>query len=101
MWLLLKLTFTYIQLNDTLCVIDLAWNGVADEGATILAQVLMSNSTLLEIDLTCNRITLEGAFTLCDGLTYNATLQILKVHIVCKIFQHIKQIVTFKFCCLY
>ena len=60
-------------------MLDLAWNGVTDDGARVLTRVLHFNKTLEELDLTCNRISHDGAVALCEGLRTNSTLRVLKV----------------------
>ena len=68
-----------LQLNETLRVLDLAWNGIADEGAHILGAILLYSTVLRELDITCNRISLEGCLYVCQGLLKNTTLKVLKV----------------------
>ena len=67
------------QMNETLCVLDLSWNGIADDGAHILSGVLLYNNTLHELDVSSNRISQEGCFCFAQALLKNNALRILKV----------------------
>ena len=66
-------------MNETLCVLDLSWNGIADDGAHILSGVLLYNNTLHELDVSSNRISQEGCFCFAQALLKNNALRILKV----------------------
>ena len=49
-----------IKNHATLEVLDLSWNGLADDGTVFLVQALKVNTTLLKLNLTSNRITKKG-----------------------------------------
>jgi len=59
-------------------VLDLSWNGFADDGAAAVGDSLRENNTLLELDLSNNRISTKGALRLSEGLKVNDTLKILR-----------------------
>ena len=63
-------------------MINLSWNGLANDGAKALGRALRYNSSLLELDVTCNRVNMEGAVALADGLRSNSALRWLKVGII-------------------
>jgi Leucine Rich repeat len=66
-------------MNNSLTVVDLSYNGLADNGALALSRCLRSNVHLTDLDITCNRISMVGAKTLASGLQMNGTLSVLKV----------------------
>ncbi len=57
-------------------VLDLAWCGLGDEGARVIAEMLKVNSTLLEISLWGNGIGVEEAQSIAEALNMNSTLQL-------------------------
>ena len=60
-------------------MINLSWNGFADDGAAVLAKALASNETLLQLDVSCNRISTDGLVLLAEGIKANRRLTVLKV----------------------
>ncbi len=67
------------QGNSRLKEVNLAYNGLCDEGAVAVADILKNNSILLELDITNNRITTQGAAAIAKGLEANETMQVFKV----------------------
>ena len=54
-------------------------NGLGNEGALAIGEILKNNHVLRELDVSSNRITAEGALLLAKGLDSNEELHILKV----------------------
>ena len=67
-----------MRANCTLQILDMSWNGIADEGAAAFGESLKENNTLIDLDITNNRISTEGALALAKGLQINNTLKILR-----------------------
>lgn len=65
--------------NSALKILNLSWNGIGNEGANALADVLKVNDVLVHLDISNNQIDNEGAKKLCRGLEANEKLRILKV----------------------
>ena len=64
--------------NSSIEILDLSWNGFADEGAEVMESLKM-NGTLPVLDLGHNRITEKGAKGLAKGLEINKTLRVLRI----------------------
>ena len=73
-------TFT-VQENVRLKSLNLAWNGLGQEGGAAVADALMSNQALLELDLTGNRLGLDTAKRMAKVLTSNDSIRVLKVRV--------------------
>ena len=67
------------QNSSRLKSVNLAWNGLGDEGALATADCIRNNHLIHTIDISCNRITTDGAYILSKGLEANETLQRLAV----------------------
>nr|XP_006821489.1 PREDICTED: uncharacterized protein C14orf166B homolog [Saccoglossus kowalevskii] len=65
--------------NNSIRILDLSWNGFANEGALAMGQALKVNKQLIDLDLTNNRITNDGALAIAKGLESNDTLKVLKI----------------------
>jgi Ran GTPase-activating protein (RanGAP) involved in mRNA processing and transport len=62
--------------NSSLKRINLAANGITDEGAQCLAEMLMTNKTLVELGLSFNQIGDRGVELLANALAhYNSSLE--------------------------
>lgn len=67
------------QMNSSLTVVNLSYNGLGDNGAVALSRCLRTNVHLADLDITNNRISIVGAKSLASGLRSNGVLNILKV----------------------
>jgi Ran GTPase-activating protein (RanGAP) involved in mRNA processing and transport len=66
--------------NSTLTTLSLGYNGITDEGAEYLAEVLKKNRTLSELWLPWNRISDRGVAMLADALmNHNTSLKKLSL----------------------
>ncbi len=63
-----------LETNTTLTKLDLWGNGIGDEGAQAIADVLETNTTLTKLDLTDIQIGAEGAQAIVGVLKTNTTL---------------------------
>ncbi|KAE9235478.1 hypothetical protein PF004_g9101 [Phytophthora fragariae] len=61
-------------------IIDFSRNGLGDEGAQAIAQLLRAYPLLEELDLSFNDIGDDGVIVLADALSENATLMSLSLH---------------------
>lgn len=75
----LVISFLSLEVNGTLKILDLSWNGFGNEGALALGEALKVNNVLVQLDISTNHINNEGAEKLCKGLEVNGNLRILKV----------------------
>jgi Ran GTPase-activating protein (RanGAP) involved in mRNA processing and transport len=66
-------------MNQYITKLDLASNGLGDEGIIYLAQILRDNTAIADIDLSQNFIGIDGARELCDMFKDNVTLNHLKL----------------------
>ena len=69
----------FFQNSSRLKSLNLAWNGLGDEGTLAVADCIRNNHLIHTIDITSNRITPDGAYILSKGLEANETLQTLAV----------------------
>lgn len=60
-------------------MLNLAWNGFANEGSNALGKALEKNRTLKSLDISNNRIGIDGIRVLIKGLKQNEGLSSLKV----------------------
>lgn len=67
------------QKNVSLKMLNLAWNGFANEGAVALGKALEKNRTLKSLDISNNRIGIVGIRALIKGLKQNEGISSLKV----------------------
>ncbi|XP_068699994.1 nucleotide-binding oligomerization domain-containing protein 2-like [Montipora foliosa] len=68
-------TFSQVlTVNTSLTTLDLAYNFIGAEGATLLSQALEVNTSLTTLDLSHNYIGAEGATSLSQALAVNTTL---------------------------
>ena len=68
--------------NSTLKTLSLGWNGITDEGAEYLAEMLKTNRTLSELWLPCNKISDQGVKLLANALIqYNTSLKTLSLDV--------------------
>lgn len=58
---------------------NLAWNGLGQEGGAAVADALMTNQALLELDLSGNRLGLDTAKKMAKVLTVNDSIRVLRV----------------------
>ena len=68
-----------LQENYGLKYLNLAMNGLADDGAKLIGQALKANQCLVDLNISSNRITTEGAIEIARGIEVNETLQTLRV----------------------
>ncbi|ELU13604.1 hypothetical protein CAPTEDRAFT_37241, partial [Capitella teleta] len=68
-----------IGVNTSLVKLDLAWNGFGVEGCEQLSKSLVGNCSLMELNLTCNRLNDEALKMILNALKENSVLQKLKV----------------------
>ena len=66
-----------LRQNSSLKVLDVSWNGFAEESCRSLAQSLVVNTTLQILDLTQNRLESRAATFLSKGLSKNHGVEIL------------------------
>ena len=66
-----------LKQNSSLKVLDVSWNGFAEESCRSLAQSLVVNTTLQILDLTQNRLESRAATFLSKGLSKNHGVEIL------------------------
>ncbi len=66
--------------NQALATLDLTRNGLRDEDARVLADVLKTNGTLTTLSLAINNIGNDGILALAVALKANATLSKLHLH---------------------
>ena len=59
--------------------LDLAWNGLGDDGAQEIGACLMTNSTLVSLNLSNNAIKGTGAVVLASGLNNNTRLKQMRL----------------------
>ena len=69
----------FSQNSSRLKSVNLAWNGLGNEGALAIADCIRNNHLIHTIDISYNRITPDGAYILSKGPETNETLQILAV----------------------
>ena len=60
--------------------LNLAWNGLGEQGAKVVGSALSENSTLQFLDISSNRVGLQGAVALAEGLRENQTLRSLQIN---------------------
>jgi hypothetical protein len=66
--------------NSTLKALSVGWNGITDEGAEYLAEILKTNRTLSELWLPCNQISDRGVQLLANALIqHNTNLKTLSL----------------------
>ena len=75
----MSLSFLIFQANAVIKKLNLAYNGLSNDGAAAMAECLKVNDILIDVDLTCNRIFDEGAAFLSKALSINETLKYLRV----------------------
>ena len=59
--------------------LNLSMNGLANNGAKVLAKALKTNYTLAELDISNNRIGLEGCALIAKAMKKNDALEVLRV----------------------
>lgn len=60
--------------------LNLAWNGLGENGASVVGGALKENATLQFLDVSSNRVGAVGAEALAEGLKENQTLRSLQVN---------------------
>ena len=68
-----------LQENYGLKYVNLAMNGLADDGAKLIGEALKFNQCLVDLNISSNRITAEGASDIARGIEVNESLQTLRV----------------------
>ena len=68
-----------LRRTKTLCVLNISWNYLRDEGAEILGEVITGNRSLLEISACGNLFTKQAASSLAKGVVNNSRLKILRI----------------------
>lgn len=66
-------------MNQFITKLDLASNGLGDEGMIYLAHILRDNTAIVDLDLSQNFIGIDGVRALCDMLKDNITLNHLRM----------------------
>lgn len=61
---------------------NLAMNGMGNEGAKVMGHALAHNQCLLELNMSSNRITKDGAYHMSRGLMVNDVLETLRVSLM-------------------
>uniref|UniRef100_A0A674JVG9 Leucine rich repeat containing 74A n=1 Tax=Terrapene triunguis TaxID=2587831 RepID=A0A674JVG9_9SAUR len=77
--MLVVISLLSLEVNGTLKILDLSWNGFGNEGALALGEALKLNNILVQLDISSNHINNEGAGKLAKGLEVNGNLKILKL----------------------
>uniref|UniRef100_A0A8C0JE42 Leucine rich repeat containing 74A n=1 Tax=Chelonoidis abingdonii TaxID=106734 RepID=A0A8C0JE42_CHEAB len=77
--MLVVISLLFLEVNGTLKILDLSWNGFGNEGALALGEALKLNNILVQLDISRNHINNEGAGKLAKGLEVNGNLKILKL----------------------
>ncbi len=65
--------------NQSIERLDLMMNGLGNQGAIVIANMLANNETLIELDLSNNRIEKDGADIFASKLEINRKLKKLWV----------------------
>lgn len=66
-------------MNQFITKLDLASNGLGDEGLIYLSHILRDNTAIVELNLAQNFIGIEGVRALCDMLKDNITINHLRM----------------------
>ncbi len=66
-----KRNLVFVKMNQYITKLDLASNGLGDQGVIYLAHILRDNVTLDDINLSQNFIGIDGAKELCNLLKEN------------------------------
>lgn len=69
------------QVNSTLEVLDISWNGLGYEGAVVLSKCLKANKGLRDLDVSNNRLDWRCSPLIAEGLRQSSTISKLKVKI--------------------
>ena len=69
----------YLQMNNSITVLNLSMNGFGASGAVSLAAALLSNTCLQELDISNNRIDAEGFKAIGKLLAQNTSITLLEV----------------------
>ena len=59
--------------------LDLAWNGLGDDGIVAVADMLKQNPALTHLDVSHNRVNPDGCRELAEGIRNNQNLRSLEV----------------------
>ena len=70
------------QRNNSLKILNLAWNGFSEKGSRAMGEALAKNKCLQDLDLSSNRISMDATAFLVKGLQKNETLNTIKVYTV-------------------
>ena len=77
-----NLLITLFQRNNSLKILNLAWNGFSEKGSRAMGEALAKNKCLQELDLSSNRISMDATAFLVKGLQKNEILHTIKVYTV-------------------
>jgi hypothetical protein len=66
-------------MNQYITKLNLASNGLGDEGIIYLSNILKDNIAISDLDLAQNFISIDGARALCDMFKDNITINHLKL----------------------
>lgn len=66
-------------MNQHITQLNLASNGLGDEGAIYLSHILRDNTVIVDIDLSLNFIGVDGGRELCNMLRDNITINHLNL----------------------
>ena len=80
---------------------NLAYNGLSDNGAAALGRCARLNKTLRELDVSNNRISANGARVFATGLKKNTCLEVLRVRLCLWSPYVIGQTIVFSCCGLF